>query len=87
MSAAPGIILAAGSLTLANEWYQTKAVNWRIPIATFGAAWMMAGIGDIAPKAANSLAVMALIVACTTEFGGKSVVQEIASVVPKGGLG
>jgi hypothetical protein len=81
MSSAPGIVFLAGSLTFANEWYQTDQVNWKVPIATFGAAWLMAGIAEISDKTATGLAIMALIVACSTPFGGKSVLQEMASVV------
>jgi hypothetical protein len=81
MSTAPGIVFIAGTLTFANEWYQTDKINWRVPIATFGAAWLMAGVAEVSGNTATGLAVMALIVACTTPFGGKSVVQEIASVV------
>jgi hypothetical protein len=82
MAAAPGIILAAGSLTFANEWYQSDKINWRVPIATFGAAWLLAGIAEVSDKTATGLAIMALIVTVTTPFHGKSVVQEIATVVP-----
>lgn len=84
MSAAPGIILIAGTLTFANEWYQVDTINWRVPIATFGAAWLMSGIAEVSDKAATGLSVMALIVALVTPFGGKSVVQEMANVVGPG---
>lgn len=85
MAAAPGIVLIAGTLTFANEWYQADKINWRVPIATFGAAWLMAGIAEVSSKTATALSVMVLIVAVTTPFNGKSVVQEIASVAgPKG---
>ena len=84
MSAAPGIVFLAGSLTFGNEWYQQDKINWKVPIATFGAAWLISGIAEVSDKTAVSLSVMALIVACTTPFGGKSVVQEIASVVGPG---
>jgi hypothetical protein len=87
MSAAPGIILIAGTLTFGNEWYQTNDINWRVPIATFGAAWLISGVAEVSDKTAVSLAVMALIVACTTPFNGKSVVQEIASTVGPGSGG
>jgi hypothetical protein len=85
VSAAPGIVLIAGTMTFANEWYQTNSINWRVPIATFGAAWLMAGVAEASPQTANGLAVMVLIVAMSTPFNGKSVFQEIASNVGKGG--
>jgi hypothetical protein len=80
----PGIIMIAGTLTFVNEWYQVDKINWRVPIATFGAAWLIAGVAEVSPNTATSLAVMALIVACTTPLNGKSPVQEIASVVNSG---
>lgn len=81
---APGIIMIAGTLTFANEWYQVDKINWRVPIATFGAAWLIAGISEVSSNTATGLAVMALIVACVTPLNGKSPVQEIASVVNSG---
>ena len=79
-------MLVAGTLTFTNEWYQTNTVNWRIPIATFGAAWLMAGIAEVSEKTATGLSFMVLIVALSTPFGGKSVLQEMADVLKgKGG--
>lgn len=84
MSAAPGIVLLAGGLTFFNEWYQTDKFNWRVPIATFGAAWFVSGIAEISDQAAVGIAVMALIGASSAKFGGKSVFEEIGSVAGKG---
>lgn len=75
------LVLAAGTLTFVNEWAQTKAINWRVPVATVLAAAAVAGIGRVSPGGATSLGVMALIVAAATPLNGKSPIQEIASVV------
>ncbi len=84
MSAAPGIILVAGTGTFANEWLQTGKPNWRVVPATLLASWGFAGLDKLSEKASVSLAIMAAIVAVTTKFNGKSVVQEINSAL-KGG--
>lgn len=84
MSAAPGIILVAGTGTFANEWLQTGKPNWRVVPATLLASWGFAGLDKLSEKASVSLALMAAIVAVTTKFNGKSVIEEINSAL-KGG--
>ena len=75
------LVLAAGTLTFANEWVQTHAINWRVPVATVLAAAAVAGIGKVSSGGATSLGVMALIVAAATPLNGKSPIQELATVV------
>ena len=79
-TAAPTIILTAGSITFANEWYQTKKVDWKVPIATLIAAAIFDGIALIDGNAATLLAVIALIGAVTTEFNGKSAAATVAGL-------
>jgi hypothetical protein len=74
------IVLTAGSMTFVNEWYQTNQINWRVPIATMIAAACFEGISKVDDKAATALAVMVLMVAVTTKFGGKSVVGTVAGI-------
>ena len=74
------IILTAGGMTFVNEWYQTGTVNWRVPVATMLAAAVFDGLSKIDDKAATALAVMALLVAATTKFGGKSVSETVADI-------
>lgn len=78
---ATGIILTAGTLTFANEWLQTNKVNWKIPVATLILAATFDGIAHLDDKAATGLSVIVLVGAVTTEFNGKSVVEEIGNVV------
>lgn len=73
------IVLVAGSITFTNEWYQTKQVNWRVPVATLLLAGLMDGLARIDDKAATGLSVMILIGALLTKFGGKSAADQIAS--------
>lgn len=75
------LVLLAGSLTFANDWVQTREINWRVPVATVLAAAAVAGIGKVSSGGATSLGVMAVIVAAATPLNGKSPIQEIASVV------
>lgn len=79
----PALVIAAGTLTFANEWLQTDELNWRVPIATILGAGAMAAIGAVSSGAANGLGAMVLIAAANTRFNGKSAVQEIASSLPR----
>jgi hypothetical protein len=75
------LVLLAGTMTFGNEWYQTKEINWRVPVATVLAAAAVAGIGRVSPNGAGTLGVMALIAAAATPLNGKSPIQELRSVV------
>jgi hypothetical protein len=76
---ATGIILTAGTMTFANEWYQTGKVNWRVPVATLIGAAVFDALAHIDSKAAVGLSIIVLMGAATTKFGGKSAVDTIAS--------
>jgi hypothetical protein len=78
---ATGVILTAGTITFSNEWYQTGAVNWRIPVATLLAAAVFDGLAQLDDKAALGLSVIVLLGAFTTRFNGKSVADTVAQVV------
>ena len=82
-SVATGIVLVAGGMTFANEWYQTGKVNWRVPIATLLAGAVIDGVSKFDDKAGIGLAVMVLIVASITKFGGKSVIDTVNQVFTK----
>jgi hypothetical protein len=69
---ATGIVLIAGTMTFVNEWYQTKEVNWKVPIATALGAAVFDGIAKVNGKGATALALMVLIAASVTRFNGKS---------------
>ena len=62
MAQSTGIIVAAGGITFANEWIHNK-VNWKVPIATAGAALIFAGMEKIpgAQPFAVGIATIALI--------------------------
>ena len=69
-------------MTFANEWWQTKQVNWRIPVATLflGAAFDF--FSKLDSGIANMLAVMVFIGAGTATFNGKSAFDTLAAVFP-----
>jgi len=77
------IVLTAGTMTFANEWYQTKTVNWKVPVATILAAAIFDGLAQLDSKAATLLSVMVLIGAATAKFGGKSVADTVSETFGK----
>jgi len=83
MAVATNIILIAGSMTFVNEWYQTKEINWRVPIATVLAAAIFDGIAHLNDKAATGLSIIVLIGAFTTHFNGKSVADTLNDAFSK----
>jgi hypothetical protein len=74
---ATGIVLTAGTLTFANEWYQAHSVDWKIPVATLFAAAIFDGLEQIDSKAAIGLSVIILVGAVTTRVNGKSVADTV----------
>ena len=84
MEPATAIILFAGTMTFANEWYQTKKVNWRVPVATLLVAAGFDGLSHLDRGISVMLATMVLIGAAVTEFNGKSAADTIAGLFGKG---
>jgi hypothetical protein len=80
---ATGIILIAGTTTFATEWYNTKKVNFKIPVATLFAAAIFDGFAKLDSKAATGIAVIVLLGALTTKWGGKSAMETLASTTTK----
>lgn len=78
-STATGIILIAGTITFATEWYNTGKVNFKVPIATLLAAAVFDGLAKLDDKAAIGLSIMVLLGAVTVKWGGRSVVETIAA--------
>lgn len=79
-STATYIVLSAGTATFVNEWYQTGQLAWRVPIATMIAGAIFEGLAKVSNSGANALAVLVLMAALTTKFGGKSVVGTVATI-------
>jgi hypothetical protein len=75
---ATGIVLAAGTMTFANEWLQQPdTINWRIPVATLLGAGMMDFLSRLDNGAAVGLSIMIFIGAAVTPFNGVSAADEI----------
>jgi putative effector of murein hydrolase len=70
---AASIILIAGGITFTNEWYQTKQINWKVPIATVLAAAIFDGLAKLDDKAAIGVSVIVLIGAFVNKVDGKSI--------------
>jgi hypothetical protein len=78
---ATGIILIAGTTTFATEWYNTKKVNFKIPVATLLAAAIFDGFAKLDDKAAIGVSVIVLLGAFTTKWGGKSAAETLATAM------
>jgi hypothetical protein len=62
MAQSTGPILAVGALTLANRSvFNEQPMDWKVPIGTAIAAVLFSGAERVAPRAAVSLAYLALI--------------------------
>lgn len=82
-STATAVVLTAGTITFANEWYQTKELNWKIPLATILAALATDALSHISDNAALGLSILILIGAATTRFNGKSVADTLSETFSK----
>jgi hypothetical protein len=85
MATATVLILTAGTITFANEWYWTHEVNWRVPVATLLLAAVFDGLAKLDSHAASGLAFMAFLGAMLTEFNGHSAASTIAQLFPARG--
>lgn len=77
-STATAIVITAGTITFVNEWYQTKQVNWKIPLATILAGLVIDGLSHLNDHAAVGLSVIVMVAALTTKFNGKSVANTVS---------
>ena len=76
------IILVAGSASFGAKWYQTKQVDWKVPVATL---FLAAGFDVLAKydsKAATMLALIVLLGALTTTYNGKSAIDIVGGLAP-----
>lgn len=89
MNSAAGIILAAGTITLANELLDApytqgatsvaQYINWRVIPATGAAALIFTGLDHVNPAIAKGLAALALFTVLFTRLGNSySPIEHIA---------
>jgi hypothetical protein len=81
MAAATVMIITAGTVTFTNEWYQTKNLDWKVPIVTLFLAAAFDGLAKVNDKAATGIAAIAMIGAFTTKFNGKSAIDTLGGLV------
>lgn len=81
MAAATVMIITAGTVTFANEWYQTKNIDWKIPVVTLFLAAAFDGLAKIDANAAAGLAAIAMVGAFTVKYNGKSALDQLGGLV------
>jgi hypothetical protein len=92
MSAAPGLILVTGGITLANEALGAKyvngstdvlgSINWRVIPATAIACLIFSGISKLNPQIATGLAGIALMTTLFVRMGNAPApVEHLAKVL------
>ena len=74
------ITLVAGGITFVNQWYQTKVIDWKVPVGTVILAAGIGVIEGIDSKAAIMLSIMVLLGAATTQFNGKSILDVVTAL-------
>jgi hypothetical protein len=92
VSAAPGLILVTGGITLANEALGAKytpgstdivgAVNWRVIPATAIACLIFSGIAKLNPQIATGLAGITLVTTLFVRVGnGPAPAEHLAQIL------
>jgi hypothetical protein len=81
VTASVTITLVAGGMTFVNEWYQTRNIDWKVPIATAILAVGMEVFSKASSGAATSLSVIIFLGAATTQFNGKSAVDTVTDLL------
>lgn len=76
------IILTAGTATFVTDWYQTKRVEWKVPVATLLLAAGFDAIAKFDSKGATMLSFIVLIGALSTPYNGKTALDLIAGLAP-----
>lgn len=74
------ITLTAGGITFVNQWYQTRNIDWKVPVATVILAGGVDVLSRLDTKAATILSVLILMGAVTTKFNGKSAIDMISQL-------
>lgn len=80
MAAATVITLVAGGITFVNQWYQTRNLDWKVPVATVILAGGIDVLSNLDSKAATILSLLILMGAATTQFNGHSALDTVTSL-------
>jgi len=71
------LVLTAGGVTFVNQWYQTRNVDWKVPVATVILAAGVDALANLDNRGATILGFMILLGAATTRFNGKSAIDTV----------
>lgn len=71
----------AGGITFTNQWYQTRNIDWKVPVATLILAAGIDVLANIDKTGANILSVMVLLGAATTKYNNHSAVDTVTALV------
>lgn len=71
------VTLVAGGITFVNQWYWTRNLDWKVPVATVFLAAGMSGLAKLDTKTANILSIFVLMGAATTKFNGHSAIDTV----------
>jgi hypothetical protein len=75
------ITITAGGITFVNQWYQTKRIDWKVPVATLILAGGIDLLAKLDSKGATILAFLILLGAASTKFNGKSAVDTVTALI------
>jgi hypothetical protein len=78
------IVLVAGAVTFTGEWYWTKTIDWKVPLATVLLAGGFEVLSNMDRNGATILSVMVLIGALSTKFNGNSAFDMIQALIGGG---
>lgn len=78
------IVLVAGGITFAGEWYWQHEIDWKVPLATLLLAAGMEGFSDIDKNGATILSLLIAIGAFSTKFKGHSAFDIVTGVMNTG---
>jgi len=80
MAKSTGIVLSAGTISFANEWYHTNTPNFKIVMATLGVVLFFDAVDKFSPKAATGLSLMMLVGVLLTPIDGETPAQTVLNV-------
>lgn len=84
-NAATVIVLTAGGMTFTNQWYQTRNLDWKVPVATVILAAGVDVFSKLDEKGAVILAALIFVGAATTKFNGRSPVNLVSQLIASRG--
>lgn len=75
------ITVTAGGITFVNQWYQTKQLDWKVPVATLILAGGIDLLAKLDSRGATILSFLILLGALSTKFNGKSAFDTVSALI------